>query len=110
MLRPNVIECATVKALSWTSTVRSRVLRRRPPARRGRDRLPPLPKGKVYQLWVVTRSAPLSAGLLTPDGSGHVMAVADMPPGVEPVAVAVTIEPEGGVPSPTGAKYLLGAV
>lgn len=72
--------------------------------------LPALPKGKVYQLWVVTKSAPLSAGLLTPDGSGHVMAVADMPPGVEPVAVAVTIEPEGGVPSPTGAKYLLGAV
>jgi hypothetical protein len=29
---------------------------------------------------------------------------------VEPVAVAVTIEPEGGVPSPTGAKYLVGLV
>ena len=72
--------------------------------------LPPLPKGKVYQLWVVTKSTPLSAGLLTPDGSGHVMAVADMPPGVEPVAVAVTIEPEGGVPSPTGARYLVGLV
>ena len=72
--------------------------------------LPPLPKGKVYQLWVVTKSAPLSAGLLTPDGSGHVMAVADMPPDVEPVAVAVTIEPEGGVPSPTGARYLVGVV
>ena len=72
--------------------------------------LPPLPKGKVYQLWVVTGTAPLSAGLLTPDGAGHVMAVADMPPDVVPVAVAVTIEPEGGVPSPTGAKYLVGAV
>ena len=72
--------------------------------------LPALPKGKVYQLWVVTKTAPLSAGLLTPDGSGHVMAVADMPPGVEPVAVAVTIEPEGGVPSPTGARYLVGLV
>jgi anti-sigma-K factor RskA len=72
--------------------------------------LPPLPKGKVYQLWVVTRSAPLSAGLLTPDRSGHVMAVADMPPGVEPVAIAVTIEPEGGVPSPTGARYLVGVI
>jgi anti-sigma-K factor RskA len=72
--------------------------------------LPALPKGKVYQLWVVTKTAPLSAGLLTPDGSGHVTAVADMPPGVEPVAVAVTIEPEGGVPSPTGARYLVGLV
>ncbi|MEP6915779.1 MAG: anti-sigma factor [Acidobacteriota bacterium] len=72
--------------------------------------LPPLPKGKVYQLWVVTGSAPLSAGLLTPDAAGHAAAVADMPPDVVPVAVAVTIEPEGGVPSPTGAKYLVGAV
>jgi anti-sigma-K factor RskA len=72
--------------------------------------LPALPKGKVYQLWVVTKSAPLSAGLLMPDGSGRVAAVADMPPDVEPVAVAVTIEPEGGVPSPTGARYLVGLV
>jgi anti-sigma-K factor RskA len=72
--------------------------------------LPALPKGKVYQLWVVTKTAPLSAGLLTPDRSGHVAAVTDMPPGVEPVAVAVTIEPEGGVPSPTGARYLVGLV
>jgi anti-sigma-K factor RskA len=72
--------------------------------------LPALPKGKVYQLWVVTKTAPLSAGLLTPDGSGRVTAVADMPADVEPVAVAVTIEPEGGVPAPTGAKYLVGLV
>lgn len=72
--------------------------------------LPALPRGKVYQLWVVTKTAPLSAGLLTPDGTGRVAAVTDMPPGVEPVAVAVTIEPEGGVPSPTGARYLVGLV
>jgi anti-sigma-K factor RskA len=72
--------------------------------------LPALPKGKVYQLWVVTKTAPLSAGLLTPDGTGRAAAVTDMPPGVEPVAVAVTIEPEGGVPSPTGARYLVGLV
>jgi hypothetical protein len=32
MLRPNVIECATVKALNWTSTVRSRGLRRNTPS------------------------------------------------------------------------------
>ena len=28
----------------------------------------------------------------------------------QPVAVAVTIEPAGGVPQPTGAFYLLGPV
>ena len=26
----------------------------------------------------------------------------------KPVAMAVTLEPEGGVPSPTGEKYLVG--
>jgi anti-sigma-K factor RskA len=72
--------------------------------------LPPLPRGKTYQLWVVTSTAPLSAGLITPDASGRAMAVADMPESVQPVAVALTIEPDGGVPSPTGAKYLVGAL
>ena len=27
----------------------------------------------------------------------------------KPVAMAVTLEPEGGVPAPTGDKYLVGA-
>jgi anti-sigma-K factor RskA len=71
--------------------------------------LPPAPAGRVYQVWVVTAQAPISAGLLTPDASGRATAVfqtpADIPP---PVAVAVTLEPEGGVPAPTGEKYLVG--
>jgi anti-sigma-K factor RskA len=29
---------------------------------------------------------------------------------IDPVAVAVTIEPAGGVPAPTGPKVLVGAV
>ncbi len=32
--------------------------------------LPPAPEGRVYQVWVVTSTAPISAGLLTPDASG----------------------------------------
>jgi hypothetical protein len=73
--------------------------------------LPPLPAGRVYQLWVVTAQAPVSAGLVRPDAGGRVTAVfqtpSDIPP---PVAMAVTIEPEGGVPAPTGARYLIGAL
>jgi anti-sigma-K factor RskA len=71
--------------------------------------LPPAPAGKSYQVWVVTAQAPISAGLLTPDPSGagtqYYMTPADIAP---PVAVAVTLEPAGGVAAPTGDRYLVG--
>lgn len=71
--------------------------------------LPALPPGRVYQVWVVTAQAPVSAGLLTPDASGggsvYFETPVDIPP---PTAVAVTLEPAGGVPAPTGAMYLVG--
>jgi len=72
--------------------------------------LPPLPAGRIYQLWVLTKEpAPISAGLLQPDRDGHasmtVVTPVDMP---APVAMAVTIEPAGGVTAPTGDKYLVG--
>jgi anti-sigma-K factor RskA len=72
--------------------------------------LPPLPAGRTYQLWVLTaQPAPISAGLLRPDASGAASAVFDTPQNIPtPTAMAVTIEPEGGVPSPTGDKYLVG--
>ena len=73
--------------------------------------LPQLPAGKVYQLWVVANGVnPISAGLLTPDAQGqvntHFVTPQDIP---VPVALAVTLEPEGGVPQPTGEKVLVGA-
>ncbi len=71
--------------------------------------LPPAPEGRVYQVWVVTPNAPVSAGLLTPDASGAGSAYFDTPPDIPPpVAVAVTLEPAGGVPAPTGERYLIG--
>jgi hypothetical protein len=73
--------------------------------------LPPAPPGRTYQLWVVTADAPISAGLLKPDASGAVNIVIDTPPDLPaPVAMAVTLEPEGGVPAPTGEKYLIGTL
>lgn len=73
--------------------------------------LPRLPSGKVYQLWVLANGVnPISAGLLAPDAQGqvntHFVTPQDIP---TPVALAVTLEPEGGVPQPTGDKYLVGA-
>jgi anti-sigma-K factor RskA len=71
--------------------------------------LPPAPAGKAYQVWVVTAQAPISAGLLTTDPAGGGSQYYVTPPDIAPpVAVAVTLEPSGGVPAPTGEKYLVG--
>lgn len=74
--------------------------------------LPQLPPGHVYQLWVLTsQPAPISAGLLTPDAQGSVNETFNTPSDIpQPVALAVTIEPAGGVRSPSGEKYLVGTV
>ena len=71
--------------------------------------LPEAPAGRVYQVWVVTAGGPVSAGLLTPDTNGRAEAYFNTPPDIAPpTAVAVTLEPAGGVPAPTGERYLLG--
>jgi len=72
--------------------------------------LPPLPAKQIYQVWVVVPgAAPVSAGLVAPDETGRGVAIFRTPIDVTgPVTVAVTIEPEGGVPAPTGAFYLVG--
>lgn len=75
------------------------------------SKLPALPASKIYQLWFVTTGGAISAGLVQPGPSGDSVLTFDNPPGiVGPVALAITIEPAGGVPSPTGDKYLVGAV
>ena len=71
--------------------------------------LPALPPGRVYQVWVLTAGAPVSAGLVSPDAAGGATAVLDTAPDIPPPAgVAVSLEPEGGVPAPTGKIYLAG--
>ena len=71
--------------------------------------LPALPAGRIYQLWFVTAQAPISAGLLTPDDRGGFTTTLNTPSDLpDPVALAVTLEPAGGRPAPTGDKYLVG--
>ena len=72
--------------------------------------LPPLAAGRVYQLWLVTDGAPVSAALITPDSDGGARALVPGVGAIDPKAFAVTIEPAGGGPAPTGAMYLLGAL
>ena len=71
--------------------------------------LPALPAARVYQLWAVAGGQAISAGTFVPDPAGRTQLVADVPAlTTRPDALAVTVEPEGGVPAPTGPKYLLG--
>ena len=72
--------------------------------------LPALPPDKTYQLWLVPDSGnPISAGVFTPksSGEGYIM-MSPMAGGVKPKAFAVTIEPAGGVPQPTGPMVQVG--
>ena len=72
--------------------------------------LPALPSDKVYQMWLVPiKGGPISAGTFVPPGPGQShMFTAEVSSNAEPKAFAVTIEPVGGVPQPTGPKVLLG--
>ena len=72
--------------------------------------LPSLPEGDTYQLWFVMPGAnAVGAALLTLEADGAATVTLDIPETVPmPAAMAVTIEPAGGVPVPTGDVYLLG--
>ena len=73
--------------------------------------LPPAPADKVYQIWLVPmKGAPISAGWFTgwPDKPGHMMM--KLPAGVTAKEFAVSLEPAGGVPQPTGPMVLIGPV
>ena len=71
--------------------------------------LPSLPAGDVYQLWFVLPDAPVSAALIEPDQDGRTTVMLEVPETVTlPAVLAMTVEPSGGVPAPSGALYLLG--
>ena len=72
--------------------------------------LPSVPAGKTYQLWAIAgQNAPVSAGVFDVDARGTgSMAVAPLR-GVDKVTVfAVTLEPAGGLPAPSGKMFLAG--
>jgi hypothetical protein len=66
-------------------------------------KLPPLPEGSTYQLWMLTRGAPVSAGQVRPAPDGSVTAAFDpLTDAPDVTGFAVTVEPEDGSPKPTG--------
>jgi anti-sigma-K factor RskA len=69
--------------------------------------LPPAPEGKTYELWAIAAGKPLPAGVFPVGADGRAKVRVAPLEGVATVDVfAVTLEPAGGVPSPTGDMYL----
>jgi anti-sigma-K factor RskA len=70
---------------------------------------PPKP-GMTYQVWLITDSTKISAGTFQPDSTGHAFMQAKYALGRNALkAVAVTEEPAGGMPSPTGPIIVSGS-
>jgi anti-sigma-K factor RskA len=72
--------------------------------------LPMPPAGRTYQVWLVTSDAKISAGTFEPSPAGDAMVQAEYALDSSALqAVAVTEEPAGGMPQPTGRMVILGA-
>ena len=72
------------------------------------SRLPAAGTDKTYQLWMVTSGQSVSGGLFVPDPTGRATLVVDAPPKVAGpvVGAAITVEPSGGRPTPSGQTLL----
>ncbi len=71
--------------------------------------LPALPAGRTYQLWLVTATQKISAGTFAVGAGGDALIEATYPLDQNALkAVAVTEEPAGGVPQPTGSMVVVG--
>jgi hypothetical protein len=83
-----------------------------PKARRGvlvAARLAALPADRQYELWVFLNGKPVNAGVFDVNASGRAMFESTSFPQPEAQNFAVTVEPRGGMPAPTGPVVLVGA-
>ena len=73
--------------------------------------IPALEQGMEYQVWCLEDNKPVSLGTFTLNDKGQsMMEIDSMPKPSKDMQVLVTLEPEGGMPHPTGATYLVGAL
>jgi anti-sigma-K factor RskA len=72
--------------------------------------LPVPASGRTYQLWLITRDGQrISAGTFTPDQAGNAVVSAQYPLAADALnMIAVTEEPAGGMPQPTGEVVIAG--
>jgi anti-sigma-K factor RskA len=75
------------------------------------SKLPSPPEGKTYQLWIIANNKPFDAGIFSVDPQGNgFLKVPLLSEADKAQKFAVTLEPAGGVPQPTGAMHLLGSL
>ena len=74
--------------------------------------LPQIPPDRVYELWAFAGNEPVPAGIFEVDEAGHAfLRLPPLPPRAKRYdKFAVTVEPAGGVPKPTGPMHLLGSM
>lgn len=74
--------------------------------------LPVLSDNQDYQLWYVTKDAKINAKVFSPNAQGNAELDISLPPEAIQglAATAVTLEPKGGSPQPTGKFYLLAEI
>jgi len=74
--------------------------------------LPAPPSDKDYQLWYVTAKAKINARVFSTDEQGRAVFKLTLPPEALSglAATAVTLEPKGGSPQPTGKFYLKASI
>jgi anti-sigma-K factor RskA len=73
--------------------------------------LPPAPADKSYQLWLVPMNgAPISAGVFNPTSGQMSHMMMKVPAGLAAKEFAVSLEPAGGMPQPTGPMVLVGPI
>ncbi len=77
--------------------------------------LPPEPDGMSYQLWVIRDNKPMDAGVFQVSAGSSGDGLYRIEQLVETDrkhinAFAVTMEPKGGMPQPTGKMYLMGEI
>ncbi|MDX1501787.1 MAG: anti-sigma factor [Thermoanaerobaculia bacterium] len=71
--------------------------------------LAPAEPGTTYQLWFIADGRPVSAGIFDVDEEGSAVVLVEKTVPADSIDLwAVTIEPAGGVPQPTGAMVLKG--
>jgi anti-sigma-K factor RskA len=71
--------------------------------------LPPAPKGKAYQLWLIADNKKMPGGTFKTDAEGRARLSDRLPAGEANPTFAVTLEREGGVTAPEGEIYLIGS-
>ena len=106
------VQVALLKGLESASTAHASLLWH-PETKQGIlyvNGLPPLPLEKSYELWAFVDGRPVPAGTFDAHpGGATVFAISRQESlGEKPTKFAVSIEPKGGVPAPTGSVVLLG--